>query len=240
VTIRLFRTAALTTAAILAVSLLLSTPAWAHVTVHPATLPAGSSDIELAFRVPNERDDANTVTLQVFFPSNLPLLTVDVRPVPGWTSRVDTKHLATPVKTDDGSVTEVVTDVTWTATAGGIAPGQYQDFDVAAGQVPVTPGPVVFKSLQTYSSGEIVRWIEVASSQDPDPDSPAPVLTLTPPPTGAATPTAASSTSSSGEALAGTALAVSIVALAGVTVLLVSGRRRSTRGIPPPDGPPQP
>lgn len=43
----------------------------------------GSSDIELTFRVPNERDDANTVELQVYLPANLPLLTVDVLPVPG-------------------------------------------------------------------------------------------------------------------------------------------------------------
>ena len=51
-------------------------------TVHPEMVPAGASDIELTFRVPNERDDANTVRLQVFFPSNLPLLTVDVLPIP--------------------------------------------------------------------------------------------------------------------------------------------------------------
>ena len=49
------------------ITLLTSTPAWAHITVHPSTLPAGSSDVELTFRVPNERDNANTVMAQVFF-----------------------------------------------------------------------------------------------------------------------------------------------------------------------------
>ena len=54
------------------VSLVVASPAWAHITVHPSTLPAGSSDIELTFRVPNERDNANTVKAQVFFPDQPP------------------------------------------------------------------------------------------------------------------------------------------------------------------------
>jgi uncharacterized protein YcnI len=161
-------------AATVAATVLLATPAWAHVTVHPETLPAGSSDIELTFRVPNERGDANTVGLQVFFPTDLPLLTVDVLPVPGWTAKVDTRNLATPITTDDGTVSQVVSDVTWTATAGGTAPGQYEDFVVAAGRGPGRPGSAIFKSLQVYSSGEVVRWIQVTSSQDPNPDNPAP------------------------------------------------------------------
>ena len=161
------------------VSLMMASPAWAHITVHPSTLPAGSSDIELTFRVPNERDNANTVKAQVFFPTNLPLLTVDVLPIPGWSSVVQTQTLVKPVQTDDGPVSQIVTDVTWTATGVGIAPGQYEDFEVAAGLVPNKPAQLVFKALQTYSSGEIVRWIQVATSQDPNPDTPAPILTLT-------------------------------------------------------------
>ncbi len=151
------------------VSLVVASPAWAHITVHPSTLPAGSSDIELTFRVPNERDNANTVKAQVFFPTNLPLLTVDVLPIPGWSSVVHTQSLAKPVQTDDGPVTQIVTDVTWTATGAGIEPGQYEDFEVAAGSVPNKRAQLVFKALQTYSSGEIVRWIQQVTSQDPNP-----------------------------------------------------------------------
>ena len=223
--------AAVAVAAVLGGTLLFTTPASAHVTVHPATLPAGSSDVELTFRVPNERDDANTVGLQVFFPTDLPLLTVDVLPVPGWTAKVDTRTLATPVRTDDGTVSQVVSDITWTATAEGIAPGQYEDFAVAAGQVPSTSGSVVFKSLQTYSSGEVVRWIEVASSQDADPQSPAPVLTLTPSSAASTTSTSGTGSSDTG-GLAAAALVVSLVALAGVVVLLVLLVRHRPGGSP--------
>jgi uncharacterized protein YcnI len=210
--------------------LMLATPAWAHVTVHPATIPAGASDIELTFRVPNERDDASTVRLQVFLPSNLPLLTVDVLPISGWTASVDTRTLRNPVQTDDGPVDQVVSDITWTATAGGIAPGQYQDFDVAVGQAPDRTGNVVFKALQTYSSGETVRWIQVADAQDPNPDTPAPVLMLTSPRSTTTATAATSSSSSTTEDLAIAALALAGIAVIGVAILLLRGGRRS--GVP--------
>jgi len=232
---RCSRLIAVGSGAVLVLTTLFATPAWAHVTVHPATMPAGTGDIELTFRVPNERDNANTVGLQVFFPADLPLLTVNVLPVPGWTATVDTQTLAKPIQSGDGPVSQIVTDITWTATAGGIAPGQYQDFAVSAGQAPAQTGDVIFKSLQTYSSGEVVRWIQVASAQNPNPDTPAPVLTLTNP-----TPTAAAATtstgSSSGEGLAIAALVVAVIGLLGVVVLFVRGRRNEREdGAPHPD-----
>jgi uncharacterized protein YcnI len=210
---------------------LLASPAWAHVTVHPSTLAAGSSDIELTFRVPNERDNANTVGLQVFFPTTLPLLTVDVLPVPGWNATVHTQNLAKPVQTDDGPVSQIVSDVTWTASGGGVAPGQYQDFDVAAGLVPDKATELVFKALQTYSSGEVVRWIEVPATGQPQPDFPAPVLALTP--ASASTVSAASHATAAPSASSSTADALAIVAVvlaavnSVVLVLLLARSRRN-------------
>ena len=215
------------------VSLAMASAAWAHVTVHPSTLPAGSRDIELTFRVPNERDNANTVKVQVFFPTDLPLLTVDVLPIPGWSSVVKTQSLARPLQTDDGPVSQVVTDVTWTATGVGVAPGQYEDFEVAAGSTPDKPGQLVFKALQTYSSGEIVRWIQLVTSQDPNPDTPAPILTLTrssgpnasrP---GGSAPATGSSGTTTADTLAIVALVLSVGSVIGVAVLFAKGRRKS-------------
>jgi uncharacterized protein YcnI len=212
-------------------TLVLAMPAWAHVTVHPSSVPAGSHDIELAFRVPNERDNANTVTVQVFLPTDLPLLTVDVRPIPGWSAKVNTKNLSTPVQTDDGPVSQIVSDVTWTASAGGIAPGQYQDFEVAAGSVPDRSGLLVFKALQTYSSGEIVRWIEVPTAGQPPPDLPAPVLTLRPDSKPSATvsrPVPSSTAgSTSAPVLAIVALALAAVDLVGLLLVLSKLRSRA-------------
>ena len=218
------RLAILGSGTLLLLTLMFAAPSWAHVTVHPDTMPAGSSDIELTFRVPNERDNANTIELQVFFPTNLPLLTVNVLPVPGWTAKVDTQTLSKVIQSGDGPVNQVVTDITWKATAGGIAPGQYEDFAVSAGQAPSQSGGVVFKSLQTYSSGEVVRWIQVASSQNPDPDTPAPVLTLTNPTPATAVATTASSSSGSTNGLAIAALVVAMIGLLGVLILFSRGR----------------
>jgi uncharacterized protein YcnI len=212
-------------------TVVLGIPAWAHVTVHPSSLPAGSHDIELTFRVPNERDNANTVTVQVFFPTSLPLLTVDVRPIPGWSAKVNTRNLATPVQTDDGPVSQIVSDVTWTASAAGIAPGQYQDFEVAAGSVPDRSGQLVFKALQTYSSGEIVRWIEVPTAGQPSPDLPAPVLTLRPDskvsPTVSSPAPSSTGSSTSASVLAIIALAVAAVDLVGLLLVLSKLRSRA-------------
>ena len=229
-TSRVTRLGAVGGAATLLVSLLFTTTAWAHVTVHPDTMPAGTGDIELTFRVPNERDNANTVGLQVFFPTNLPLLTVTVLPVPGWTVKVDTQTLSQPIQSGDGPVNQAVTEITWRATGVGIAPGQYEDFAVSAGQAPSQPGDVVFKALQTYSSGEIVRWIQVPSPQNPNPDTPAPVLTLT----GAAGAGSAATTSPGGsgpaQGLAIAALIIAAVALLSVVLLFFRGRGTHQRG----------
>ncbi len=189
-------------------------------------MPAGTGDIELTFRVPNERDNANTVGLQVFFPSSLPLLTVDVLPIPGWRAKVDTQTLSRPIQSADGPVNQVVTDIIWTATGGGIAPGQYQDFDISAGQAPRQTGTMIFKSLQTYSSGEVVRWIQVANSQNPNPDTPAPVLTLTSPTPIASAAATTSSNSSASEGIAVAALVLAGIAVIGVVILFVRGSRR--------------
>ena len=219
----------------LASALFGATTAWAHVTVHPASVPAGSSDVELTFRCPNERDDANTVMLQVFFPANLPLLTVDVLPVPGWTSTVQTQNLSKPIDTDDGPISQIVSEVTWKATAGGIGQGQYEDFDVGVGAVPDRAAQLAFKALQTYSSGEIVRWIEVPVAGQPAPGTPAPILTLTPASssTSSTTPAAASAVATAGhsgtDAVGVAALVVASLSLAGVIWVGFVTRRQASR-----------
>ena len=225
-----------------AATLLTATPAWAHVTVHPTSIPTRSSDFELTFQVPNERDQANTVSLQVFFPTELPLLSVAVLPVSGWTAQVNPRRLVTPIATDDGQVTQVVSDITWTATAGGIAPGQYEDFVVAAGQGPSRPGTATFKTLQTYSSGEVVRWIQSVSQSDLRPDNPAPVLTITPANASSVVVGPSTGSSTRAESVAGAALVVSLLALGGVALLFIRSRRPSgsaavpVEGVDPPPG----
>ncbi|MEW2408737.1 YcnI family protein [Streptomyces griseoviridis] len=171
----------------------------AHVTVHPESYPEGATDGVLTFRVPNEEDTASTTEVRVFLPTDHPVLGVLVSPRDGWRAKVTTSKLRTPVKTDDGTLTDAVSEITW--TGGRIGAGRYEDFDVAFGQLPDNARQLTFKTLQTYSDGKTVRWIEEAAPGDDEPENPAPVLRLT------AKPGAPGGTSAAGTTADGTATA---------------------------------
>ncbi|GAA3483027.1 YcnI family protein [Streptomyces yanii] len=151
--------------------------AFAHVTVHPGSYAKGATDGVLTFRVPNEEDSASSTKVQVFLPTDHPVLGVLVTPQDGWTAKVTIKELKTPVKTDDGTITEAVSEITWTGSK--IGPGQYHDFNVAFGQLPDDTDQLAFKTLQTYSDGTVTRWIEETDEGGEEPENPAPVLELT-------------------------------------------------------------
>jgi uncharacterized protein YcnI len=153
-----------------------ATPAFAHVIISPGSAPRGSA-AELTFRVPNEESKADVTELQVKVPTDHPIAQFLVKPVPGWTIAVQTVTLTRPLVTDDGSFTTAVSEVTW--TGGKILPGQYLDFSVSADPLPSGVSQLVFKAIQTYSNGDVVRWIDLPQAGQPKPDHPAPVLTLT-------------------------------------------------------------
>jgi uncharacterized protein len=169
------RTLFVTIAAAAAV-VLPATAAFAHVTVNPRSAPQGSYT-KLAFRVPNERDDADTTKIEVDFPADHPLASVSVRPHAGWNYTVVKTKLASPIKSDDGDISEAVSQITW--TGGAIKPGEFDEFEVSVGPLPDDVDSLTFKTLQTYRDGQVVRWIEEASPGGSEPDHPAPVLKLT-------------------------------------------------------------
>ena len=211
----------------------------AHVTVHPESYAKGATDGVLTFRVPNEEDTASTTKVQVFLPTDHPVLGVLVSPQDGWNAKVTTTKLKTPVKTDDGTITDAVSEITW--TGGKIGAGQYEDFDVAFGQLPDDTDQLAFKALQTYSDGKTVRWIEQAASGDDEPENPAPVLKLTAEDGAAATsPTAgtksatgekpsASSSDSTARGLGIAGLVVGVLGLAAAVFAVVRGRSVGAR-----------
>lgn len=181
-------------AAVVAVSFAATTlPALAHVSVNPSTATQGGFT-KLTFRVPNETDNASTTKVQVVLPADQPIGSVSVKQHPGWTYTVTKGKLAKPITTDDGQVTDYVSSITWTAgsAATAIKPGEFDEFDVSAGPLPKADS-MVFKALQTYSNGDIVRWIEATPASGEEPEHPAPTLKLTPAAAsdGAAAPAAA-------------------------------------------------
>jgi uncharacterized protein YcnI len=210
--------------AVCAVALLvLAGVAWAHVTVNPHTAPQGGY-AKVSFRVPNERDDAATTQLEVNLPTDHPIASVQTRAVPGWTSTVQKSTLAKPITTDDGQITEAVSKITW--TGGKIPPGSFEEFDVSMGPLPTDTDQLVFKALQTYDNGEVVRWIDTAPEGAPEPKHPAPVLTLTPADTALGAATTGSSAGIWGVVLGSVGIVLGIIGI----VVGLRNRRSTTAG----------
>ncbi|MFF6907567.1 YcnI family protein [Streptomyces sp. NPDC012389] len=157
--------------------LLLAGPAAAHVSVQPQGEAAKGGYATLNFKVPNERDQASTVKVEVNFPADHPLSSVTPEAVPGWKIDITKGKLDKPLEVHGRKITEAVTKVTWTADGSKIAPGYFQQFPVSVGQLPEDADQLVFKAIQTYDNKEVVRWIEEPKG-DEEPDSPAPVLKL--------------------------------------------------------------
>ncbi|MEJ3747230.1 YcnI family protein [Actinomycetes bacterium KLBMP 9797] len=162
--------------AVLAGVLVFAAPAAAHVTINPEAATQGDY-ARLAFRVPNESDTASTVKLEVTLPEDAPVASVSVMPVAGWTTAVERRTVSPPIESHGTQISEVVSKITWTAAAGGgVKPGEFVEFPVSAGPLPEVD-QMVFKALQTYSDGDISRWIE-APTGGAEPEDPAPVLAL--------------------------------------------------------------
>ncbi|MFD9726869.1 YcnI family protein [Streptomyces sp. NPDC059072] len=157
--------------------LVLSGTAFAHVGVQPIGEAAKGGYATLNFKVPNERDNASTTQLEVNFPIDQPLTSVMPQDIPGWTSTVEKTKLDKPLTVHGKQINEVVTKVTW--TGGKIEAGKFQQFPVSVGKLPENSDQMVFKSIQTYDNGEVVRWIEEAKEGAAEPQNPAPVLKLT-------------------------------------------------------------
>ncbi|MEU7694447.1 YcnI family copper-binding membrane protein [Microbispora hainanensis] len=220
------RAVAATLVAGVAVLLAPTLPAFAHVTVSPSVATTGGRGT-FAFKVPDERADANTTRVEVVFPENAQLSSVSVRPVPGWKATVATRQLpnAASAGSEDEAADKAVTGIVW--EGGAIKPGEYQVFEVSLGPLPTTPGKLVFKALQTYSNGEVVRWIDIPEAGAPQPEHPAPVIYVKPPDAPQATAPAAATPTDDGVArLLGWA-GLALGALALLTAAATGLRRRA-------------
>jgi uncharacterized protein len=156
----------------------LSSPAFAHVSVAPEGTAAKGGYATVNFKVPNERDDASTTKLEVNLPMDHPLASVQPQAIDGWKVEVTESKLDKPIDLHGERIDEAVSKVTWTATGKGIEPGFFQRFPLSIGRLPEDTDKLVFKALQTYSSKEVVRWIETPVEGKEEPDNPAPVLAL--------------------------------------------------------------
>jgi uncharacterized protein YcnI len=139
------RLTGLTVAALLA----LAPAAQAHIQVTP-TVAAPNDPVKFTVLVPGEKTAQTTrVTLKI--PAGL--LPFSYEDPSGWKR--------TLVKASNGGVDQVV----WT---GRLAADGFVEFSFLAG-TPEKPGTLIWKALQTYSDGSVVRWIGAPGSEQPAP-----------------------------------------------------------------------
>ena len=128
-----------------ALGLVIAAQAGAHAEITPKSVPAGGV-AKFTLSVEGEMSSP-TVKVAMRLPSGM----ANVKPedVRGWQVSLG------------GRV------ITW--SGGRIAQGETGEFPISA-QFPRTPGKTLkFPVLQTYSNGEVVRWIGAASSTEPAP-----------------------------------------------------------------------
>jgi uncharacterized protein len=239
---RLAATGAVAAAAVV----VLSSPAFAHVSVAAEGSAAKGGYAVVDFKVPNERDDASTTKLEVSFPTDHPLASAMPEPMAGWKIQVTKAKLAKPLEMHGEKISEAVSKITWTATGKGVEPGYFQKFPVSVGALPEDADELVFKAIQTYSNKEVVRWIEVQEDGQEEPENPAPVLALSAATedhhgsttaedasddTEATEKTAAETTASSSDSSDTTARVLGVVGIVvgalGVAYGVLAGRRRT-------------
>ncbi|GAA0318719.1 YcnI family protein [Actinoallomurus spadix] len=211
--------------AVTATVVALAVPASAHVTINPRTAePGGYGAFNV--RVPNEETGADTTKVQLYLPTDHPIASVSVEPVPGWNVEVTKGHLPKPIEIEGGELTDAVTAITW--SGGKIQPGRFQQFWISLGPLPTDTATLYFKALQTYTdhSGgtSVVRWTDLPGG-GAEPEHPAPSLTLAKAGTPQAAPAVKRGRDRAGITLGAAGLAAGLLALGLAAVAL----RRSGR-----------
>jgi uncharacterized protein YcnI len=153
--------------AVLAVALVAPASAVAHVTIQPGNWEPGAF-ARMVVRVPNERDDAETVSVTVQFPENVPSARFQEHP---FCEREVEREEAT---TAEGEEIERIVSVTWTCDPP-IAVDGFDEFGMSFRIPPdASPGDeILFPATQLYTSGEEVGWL------DPDPEADTPSARIT-------------------------------------------------------------
>ncbi len=163
------------TLAILAMTLAVPASTQAHISLHPNTIPAGAF-ATLDVRVPGEQQGAYVKRVDTLFPHGF--TGVDYAPVPGWSAKVIETKLATPIKEDGETIDTEVSQIiwSWTGPLGRVADGQFVNFPLSLAVPADAAGkPLLFKTVQTYSNGQVVHWIDGSLSAE----HPAPRINVT-------------------------------------------------------------
>jgi uncharacterized protein YcnI len=151
-------------------ALLAPVSAQAHISLHPNTIPAGAF-ATLDVRVPGEQEGAYVKKVDVLFPAGF--TGVDYENVPGWSVDIIEVKLATPIQEDGETIDTEVSQIvwTWTGPTGKVNNGQFVEFPLSLAIPQDAAGRALeFRTVQSYSNGQVVHWIAPAlSAEHPSP-----------------------------------------------------------------------
>jgi periplasmic copper chaperone A len=163
-------------AALLAAGALLApAAAQAHISLHPNTIPAGAFPT-LEVRVPGEQEGARVTKVDMLFPPGF--TSVAYANVPGWRVKVVIQKVSPPIQTDAGPVNEEVSRIiwSWSGPLGIVSNNQFLQFPISVAMPANSAGQALeFKTVQSYSNGQVVHWIDPSLSAE----HPAPRINVT-------------------------------------------------------------
>jgi hypothetical protein len=202
--------------------------AFAHVEISADNPQAGATNVVITFDAEAESDSAGISKVEVVLPAGIAPAEVTLKEAPsGWKL--------------------TATDKGYTVGGKALGVGKNAEHSVTVAKLPDAKS-LTFKTLVTYSNGDIDRWIDA-----PGTDSPAPVLDLKPaaaPSPSTASPTAASTTADVITAAPATSAAAApeesggnnsvwwligiALVLGAVTAIVMSRRRKKADWTDPP------
>ncbi|MEV7205323.1 MULTISPECIES: DUF1775 domain-containing protein [unclassified Streptomyces] len=158
-TVRTVRRMALLGATALAAAIALAGPAAAHAEVEADKAQALAEDVTLTFVSEAESGTAGFTALRVVLPQGIAPADVTLGEAPkGWKLQ----------PTKDG----------YTVGGPALKAGIDAEHEIKVRQLP-DARELAFKTVETYSDGEVSRWIELPNGGE-EPEQPAPLLTLKP------------------------------------------------------------
>ncbi|MGX6745753.1 DUF1775 domain-containing protein [Streptomyces xantholiticus] len=145
---------------VLAASVAFAVPASAHVEVEAEDAAALAENVTLNFTAESESDKAGITKLEVILPEGIVPADITYKEGPtGWKLAPTARGYA--------------------VSGPAVATGKDAAYSVTVRQLPEAKS-LAFKTLQTYSDGQLDRWIELEKSSDGGHGSPAPILELKP------------------------------------------------------------
>jgi periplasmic copper chaperone A len=135
--------------------------AFSHVTLEQQQVETNTT-YKAVLRVGHGCDGLPTTALRVQIPAGFQ--GAKPMPKPGWTIQTTSAKLATPYDNHGKQITDDVTEITWTATAGNHLPDNQYDEFILRGRAAMPAGAAWFKVTQMCQEGSKTGsnpWMEI-------------------------------------------------------------------------------